>query len=438
MPPGEQAGVLGIAASSANWAGHYVSAEHYARRVLALREAEGDPASVARATASVAMILKDAGRVADAIPMLEDALARLPESQSPEAEAALRTYLSRAYYLTGRNEECLASADRALTLAEPLGLDDLVAEALVNKAGALNDLHGHRREAVALYEGVIRLAHASGLIDAELRARNNLGCHLADDDKRRALTVWRKGFELAKKLGWFAVALRTNVAGALVDTATDWDEALRSVEELLATDLEPGNRYALEDSVILLLAARGEVGDDWFAAHERLVQGLADPQRSAQLENGRACVAWCRGDYEAAVRAGLAQAEFRSLNVGDLHGLLNAFRGALWLRDLPGVRSLAERIEEDPQRTPVAEAPGLSLAVGWPAWKRGPRMLWPTSGRRSDAGKNPGTTGLRPRPPSTSSGQSVRRSRRRARRQRRPARSSSGSAPACTSTGSTR
>ena len=170
------------------------------------------------------------------------------------------------------------------------------------------------------------------------------------------MTVWRKGSELTRRLGWLGVVFIGNVAGALVDTATDWDGALQSVDELLATDLEPGDRYSLEDSVILPLAARRELGDDWFAGHERLVQGLADPQRSAQLEIGRACIAWCRGDYDAAVRVGLAAAECRSPNVGDLHGLLSAFRGALWLRDLPGVRSLAERIEGDPSRTPFADA----------------------------------------------------------------------------------
>lgn len=43
-------------------------------------------------------------------------------------------------------------------------------------------------------------------------------------------------------------------------------------------------------------------------------------------------------------------------NVGDLYGLFYAFRGAVWLRDVPGVRSLTERIEQNPQRTPVAGA----------------------------------------------------------------------------------
>ena len=185
MLAAEQAALLEIAARSANVVGHNVRAEQYARHVLALREAEGDPAAIARATAFVAMVLKDAGRVADAIPILEAAVERLPQGEAPEAEAVLYTYLSRAYYLAVRYEECLATAEQALNLAEPLGLDDLVAEALVNKAGALSDLLGRRREAVALYEGVIRLAHAAGLVGPELRARNNLGCHLADDDKRR-------------------------------------------------------------------------------------------------------------------------------------------------------------------------------------------------------------------------------------------------------------
>jgi len=354
MLPAEQADLLEIAARSANVVGHNVPAEQYARRVLTFRETEGDPAAIARATAFVAEVLTNAGRVADAVPILEGALERLPTGHGEEPEAALRTYLSRAYYFTGRSAECLATAERALALAERLDLDDLVAEALINKALALNDL-GRRREAVALYEGVIRLAHTAGLVYPELRARNNLGVSIADYDMRRALVVFRKGLEIARKLGWRSTTYMGNVAGALVSTATDWDEALAGVEEMLATDLEPRDRQLLEAPVIFPLAARGELEDDRFAAYERLVQTLANPQASAQLEINRGGVAWCRGDFEAVVRAGLAAAE-SPLPSKAIEGLSNAFRGALWLRDLPGVRLVTNRIEENLQRTPVAVA----------------------------------------------------------------------------------
>ena len=53
MGPGEEATLLEIAARSTNLAGQPGSAEAYARRALACREAEGDPVAIARATALV-------------------------------------------------------------------------------------------------------------------------------------------------------------------------------------------------------------------------------------------------------------------------------------------------------------------------------------------------------------------------------------------------
>jgi class 3 adenylate cyclase/tetratricopeptide (TPR) repeat protein len=342
MPVAEQAALLEIAASSANVVGHNVPAEQYSRRVLALREADGDPTAVARATASLAMVLQNAGRVADAIPILEEALSRLPERHAAEAEATLLTYLSRAYYLSGMTERCLATAERALRLAEQLNRDDLIAEALVNKAGGLNDL-GRQREAVLLLEGVVRLAHAAGLVTPELRARNNLAIPLGERDERRALAVLREGLELATKLGRHAsvIGLTSNVAATLREMAADWDEALHSLDELLATDLEPMARQRLEIVAVLILAPRGELEDARFKAYEELVVGLADPQYKAALESIRAEVAWCRGDFEAAVQAGLRVTEYPAATFD----LWSALRGALWLRDVSEVREITERLE---------------------------------------------------------------------------------------------
>lgn len=359
MTPGEEAALREVAARSANVVGHNAAAERYARRVLVLREADGDPAAVARATASVAMVLRDAGRVADAIPMLEDALGRLPQGQGAEAEAALQTCLSRAYFLAGRYEESLAKAERALALAEPLDLDSLVAEALLNRAGALGNL-GRSREAILLEEGVIRLAHAAGLVDAENRARNNLGASLAGNDILRGLALSREVLELERKLGWCATQATSNVAWGLFFTATDWDGALASVEELLATDLEPADRVRLEGPVIIIHSARGDLESGRFAAHERLVQGLADPAFSATLEHVRSNVAWCRSDFDAALRCGLAGADY-AIDSHSFWGLESAVRGAIWLGDLARARSLAERVEKGPLKSARAEAVRSSI-----------------------------------------------------------------------------
>jgi tetratricopeptide (TPR) repeat protein len=354
MTPAQEADLLEIAGWATNATGRNVAAEQYGRRVLAFREAEGDPNAVARAVGWVALVLQDAGRVAAGVPMLEEALGRLQPGQAPEGEAAILAYLSRLYYLTGRFEECIGLAERALALARPRGLDDLVTEALVNKAGALDNL-GRRDEAIAMHEDVIRVAHLGGGFHAGLRARTNLGVSLSDDDLPRAVAVWREALEGTQKLGWPVSVHVSNITGGLLDMATDWDGAVRSLEELLATDLEPADRQRLERNVVLILAARGELEDARLAAWEEHVGELEDPQIVAVTELARSNVAWCRGDFDAAARTALAGAG-SPFAYPALEGLRLALRGATWLRDVRTVRSLATRLEAVAEHTMVRQA----------------------------------------------------------------------------------
>lgn len=353
MPAAEQAALLEIAAWSANIAGHRAAAEQYARRALACHETGGDLAGAARTTAMLSGILIGSGHVVGTVPLLERALACLPEGGPPDAEAALLAHLSRAYIRNGDDESGLRTAERALALAERLDLRDLQAEALVNKAMALASL-GRDREAIELDERAIILAHAEGLTWTELRARANLGSSLAASDNREALAAWQQALGVAAKLGHrtMVVMFTAWVASGLRDSATDWDGARQSLEELLATDLEPSDRYDLEHPLLLILAARGELSSDQFAAHEALVAALADPQYSAQLEDVRAEFAWCRGEFETTVAAGLRAAEWPGATIG---GLASASRGALWLRDRARLRSIRERLDAHLDHSPFAE-----------------------------------------------------------------------------------
>jgi len=359
MSPGTEATLLEIASRASGRAAHITAAEAYARRALACREAEGDPVAVARATALVAAQLQAGHRVGDAVPMLEGALARRPADGADEADAVLLAFLSRARVLSGRPPtECFEPAERALAISERLDLDDLVAEALVNKALALGDL-GRNREAVLLMEGAIRFSHAHGDANSEARARNNLAVLLHLEDLRRNRAVLEKAVELQRRLGRHLGVLvaMSNLVATLIDSATDWDEPIRMVDTLLDADVEARNRAPFEGSVMQILAARGELHDDQFAALEALVGGLADPQLSANQAYLRASVEWCRGDFEAVVHAGLAAAE-HPFSVID--GLASALRGAAWLRDVVGVATILARLEANPDRSRVAKATRLA------------------------------------------------------------------------------
>ena len=352
--PGDGATLLEIASRAASQAGKQDVAEDYARRAIAAREGAGDPVATARATALLAVVLQRAGRVGAAIPLIEAALGHRPVDGAGEADAVLLAYLSRVYILTGQDEPCLATADRALAIAERLDLDDLVAEVLDNKALALNDL-GRRREAVALMEGALRLARAHGDADAESRATNNLSYVLAHDDVRRALASDRRYLERLRRLGGLpSILIATwNLAEMHIESAVDWDEAERLIAELAAVTTEARARADLEDGNPLVRAARRELDDERFAARETRVRDLADPQASATFELERAEVEWCRGDFGAVVRAGLAAAQLRGKA---LEGLGLAGWGALWLRDAVGLRAIVERLEADPETSRLAKA----------------------------------------------------------------------------------
>ena len=354
MPPAEEAALLEVAAQSAAIAGHYKAGEQYARRALTAREVEDDPAATARAAALLATALVEGGRAGAAIPLLEAALARLPEGIAPDGQAALLTHLSRAYFRNGQWPASLATAERALALAERLGLDDLFTEALVNKAAGL-DFFGRRREGRMLLEGVIPIAHAAGQVDTELRARNNLaGTHL-EDDLREWLAIQRETLELAETLGQrtYVINLTGLAAAVAFVSAIDWDGAQHTTEAMLATDLEPIDRLRVEHGALHVLAARGELGADRFAAYEALGRDLSDPGRLSALDDVRSDVAWCRGDFAVALAAGLRMAEDPDSVVD---GLCVALRGAIWLRDLPAARSIADRLASVTRTSPYTEA----------------------------------------------------------------------------------
>ncbi len=50
------------------------------------------------------------------------------------------------------HEQAVIAADKALNIAEQRNLEQIVAEALINKGAALQNLSGRRREAEALLE----------------------------------------------------------------------------------------------------------------------------------------------------------------------------------------------------------------------------------------------------------------------------------------------
>src|SRR5439155_25649953 len=139
-----------------------------------------------------------------------------------------------------RYPESVEVADRALALAERLNLEEVVAEALVNK-GASFDFLGRRRESAALQEAALELARGHGWIALELRVTNNVSGTMIGDDPRRAIEVVRQGLALGLRVG--NRPMTAWLAGTLgyysYHSGGDWDEALAVNDEVLSLSTEP-------------------------------------------------------------------------------------------------------------------------------------------------------------------------------------------------------
>ncbi|MDQ2674290.1 MAG: AAA family ATPase, partial [Chloroflexota bacterium] len=233
----ERAELLERAADS-SFAGLVGDTVGYARRALAARETVGDVAGTYRATARLAQTLMDLNRIDDATELLTGALDQAPSFPDVESEVDMYVALSRVHMRSGRPEEAIAAADRALTLAEPQNLVRSIADALNNRAAALNQI-GRRREAIALLEAALRLADDGGWHSLGLRLRNNLAVSVQDDDPVRAAEIGRDILGVAERLGhvqWYLQAA-SGVAANLLAEMSDWDRALAIVDDSAARDV---------------------------------------------------------------------------------------------------------------------------------------------------------------------------------------------------------
>ncbi len=195
----ERAELLARAAEPAALAAT-VDAERYAAAAVDAYRELGDTVAAVRASALLGRVLLDASEIAPAMDVLNEALASVEGAGAPEVEAEVAAYLARGYMREAENQRAVEMADRALTIAERLNLDDVVAEALLNKGSALGYL-GRRREANALLEAAVKLAMQGSSTSREMRARHNLATGLSEDDPKRSLELLIETLELARAVG---------------------------------------------------------------------------------------------------------------------------------------------------------------------------------------------------------------------------------------------
>ncbi len=343
--PGERASLFLRAAVSANGAALHEQAEHLARAAIDLARSIGDLQVAGPGEALLGEILIDWGHMAEAVDVLETAVAVFPESGTDEVRATLLASLSRAYMRTGRPAEAVAMADLALALAERLGLDRIIAEAFNNKGSGLRYV-GRRREALVLLRAAVEAAEAGGFVTAQARALANLGA--TTENVREAERLTFAAVELARRFGnrnmanWATVAGRY---GALL-LAQGWDEVIEQSSDEHADDLDsPMDEVRRLSLLGFFLGPRGDSVDALIDRVAVLVDQLSDDSAVASLHFLRYQRAMIARDFDQAVDAGLLAAKDSSLRRVYLS---QSMRPAIWSRNLERMREVADLLDAAP------------------------------------------------------------------------------------------
>jgi class 3 adenylate cyclase/tetratricopeptide (TPR) repeat protein len=211
----------------------------------------------------------------------------LPPSPS---KAYVLSGLSRHHMVGGRSQEAIELGERARAIAEQLGLDHILASALVN-IGSARGLSGDSA-GVADLEAAIAIAHRINSPEAT-RGMGNLATVLQDGgDIEQASNLWRKALQKAREYGDAAVVrhYEAGMCWILYDEGA-WDESLSSADRFI-DEAEGRGGHNLET---LTRAYRGRIryarGDiDGAVKDARLA--VAAGRRTGNRQHGIASLAF--------------------------------------------------------------------------------------------------------------------------------------------------
>ena len=329
--------LLEDAGDAARAAGRLDVAERHLRELVALREESGPPEGVARARAQLASLLLIGQQNEPALLELETAMRAIRDVGSAPSGVELASQLARARMLIGDDRAGLEWAERALGWAQRLELEATATDLLVTRGTARFRL-GDEDAGLEDLRRAIEVAEAAGLLNTELRARNNLAWLVVADDPRATFEAARSGFELATTMGVrdMAVQFADVACAAALDTG-DWDWALETASDLEQRGIPAAFRIDLASLGAVIRALRGDAQP--MAATDAMLAELSgiDPQVLAGVAHARAWVALVAGGFDES-RALARQAAEESFAVERAHQLQLATRASLWLRDVEGAR----------------------------------------------------------------------------------------------------
>jgi class 3 adenylate cyclase/tetratricopeptide (TPR) repeat protein len=288
---------------------------------------------------------------------------------NPDLVALMRSYASQAVQV-GQYDLGRRIADRALASAERLGLAQFAADALGTMANAAFN-SGRMWESRALGTGARDLYRETGDADGLLITSGFLATISALDNPRATLAVEQEAIDLARRHGRRShEVLLVGNASEDARRAGEWDWAVRELEGLAASDVDPETVIMAHTGLAYFRLYRGEM--DEAARHELSaeVAVLEDRDLEASVEDMAGTAAYLRGDWAAAVSALLRAGDVSDLNLPYM--LPKAARAAVLAGDAAAARDALDRLGRSGARGRAIDADkavirgGLAALAGDP------------------------------------------------------------------------
>jgi len=312
--PLEQADLLERAIDAANTASDLERALVLGPRLLAIRESLDDVAGQAMAVALHAEALYAARQRERAVQLIADGLQRFESLGDHPTILRLMGNLANGTIFLRHYDEGRAWADRTLALAERMGDPDAAAKMLNSKA-QLAMFEGRLWESIALAEGARRLAEQHGLEVVANRARSTLTNSLALDDPRATAAIEKEIIDYNRRQGRRETEIITlgNIAEDVRRTG-EWDWIIGELDRALRDEDRNVTDLLVETARAGMLIYRGQVSKAELDDIAGRMATLDDVDVSTAVNDLRAAEAFVAGDFAAAARFWIQQAESSDLN----------------------------------------------------------------------------------------------------------------------------